>query len=320
MINSQWSMVNGQGNTHHAIRRWQVVAFVALALLAALLAGCSSTPAASSSPGINASIAGADWNLVPAGDFQMGLHNHETPLDYDYEMMVTDVTNEQFAAFLNDALADGAIKMGEGGIVGHYPGDEFGDHKHEREIKAGDWLLFPTDEPDARVSDNGGSFVSSAGYENHPATMVTWFGARAFCEYYDWRLPSEAEWEKAARGEEGSAFPWGEEIVKANANSYKSGDPFEKPGTVGDTTPVGFYNGQTHAGYQTIDSPSPYGLYDMAGNVWQWTGDVNEDTHLRYLKGGSFMDYEYNLRSWTRNSASPDYYSISVGFRCVREK
>jgi formylglycine-generating enzyme required for sulfatase activity len=318
MANSQWSMDNGQRNTQHATRKWQVGALLALILLLALLGGCSSTPAASSSPEIDASIAAADWNLVPAGDFLMGLHNHETPLDYDYEMMVTDVTNEQFAAFLDDALADGAIKMGEGGVVGHYVGDEFGGHKHEREIKAGDWLLFATGESDARVSDRGGSFATRPGYEIHPATMVTWFGAKAFCEYYGWRLPTETEWEKAARGEDGLAFPWGGEIVKANANFYKSGDPFEKNRAVGDTTPVGYYNGKINA-YRTIDSPSPYGLYDMAGNVWQWTGDVNEDTHLRYLKGGSFMDYEYNLRSWTRNSASPDYYSISVGFRCVRD-
>lgn len=66
------------------------------------------------------------------------------------------------------------------------------------------------------------------------------------------------------------------------------------------------------------DARSPYRLYDMAGNVWQWTGDVYQGTHQRYLRGGSKQNYEYNLRVWTRNSAPSDYSAASVGFRCAR--
>lgn len=297
--------------------KFRIVVLLVLVMLVA--AGCSSQAASLAPPPVfDTGIDPNAWAEVPAGEFLMGLHNTETPLDYDFEMMITDVTNEQFAAFLNDALADGSIKMGEEGVMGYYPGDEFTDHKHEREISAGDWILFPVGNPDARIQQEGETFVVKPGYENHPATMVTWFGARAFCEYFGWRLPLEEEWEKAARGKDGSAFPWGDEIEGTNANFYKSGDPFEQPGTVGDTSPVGFYNGKVYNGYQTMNSPSPYGLYDMAGNVWQWTGGVYDATHLRYLKGGSFMDYDYNLRSWTRNSASPDHSSISIGFRCAR--
>ena len=58
----------------------------------------------------------------------------------------------------------------------------------------------------------------------------------------------------------------------------------------------------------------------MAGNVWQWTGDIYDDTHLRYMRGGSKENYEYNLRTWTRNNAGPMYSSPSVGFRCVRDE
>ncbi|OGO16791.1 MAG: hypothetical protein A2Z14_06955 [Chloroflexi bacterium RBG_16_48_8] len=128
------------------------------------------------------------------------------------------------------------------------------------------------------------------------------------------------EWEKAARGTDGRPFPWGDEIEPENANFYSSQDPFEKiVGGMGDTTPVGFYNGKTYDGYETIDWPSPFGLYDMAGNVWQWTGDVYEYQHDRYMRGGSKMEYEYNLRVWTRNNTTPVYHSPNVGFRCVRE-
>lgn len=267
-------------------------------------------------PGLNPD----SWALVPAGEFLMGLHEHETIVDYNYEIMVTDVTNAQYAEYLNQALPDGTVEVVGDQIVGFYPGDEFHAHEHELEIKAGDWLHIPLDDPGLRLDFDNGSFTPQKGYDNHPMTMVTWFGARAFCEFYEWRLPTEVEWEKAARGEDARPFPWGDIIKTTNANYYSSHDIFEKIiADLGDTTPVGFYNGQTYQDYATLDSPSPYGLYDMAGNVWQWTGDVYEGQHYRYMRGGSKDNYAYNLRVWTRNSAGPDYFSPAVGFRCLRE-
>ena len=165
----------------------------------------------------------------------------------------------------------------------------------------------------------GIKFNANPPYENHPMVLVTWFGAKAYCDFYGWRLPNESEWEKAARGTDGRAYPWGNQIQAENANYYSSQDIFEKIiARLGDTTPVGFYNGRAYSNYITLDSPSPYGLYDMAGNVWQWTADIFEGTHYRSLRGGSKADYEYNLRVWTRNSAGPDYASPNVGFRCAR--
>ena len=112
---------------------------------------------------------------------------------------------------------------------------------------------------------------------------------------------------------------WGEQITASNANFYASRDPFEDMRSVGSrTTPVGFYNGQTYAGFVTADSASPYGLYDMAGNVWQWTGDVYEGMHYRFLRGGSKDVYDMDLRLWVRNNATPTYVSPGVGFRCAR--
>jgi formylglycine-generating enzyme len=309
-----------------------------LTLLALAIPSCAPAPSigAITPPYVDTGIDPESWALVPAGEFPYGQHDHMTLVDYDYEMMVTNVTNEQYARFLNDALTDGAVSLGEvevqageqawieAGIYSYYPGDPFHGYKHEEEIKAGDKLFVPTQAEGLRLTETGGEFSSIPEYANHPMTMVTWFGANAYCEYYGWRLPTEIEWEKAARGTElvdghGLPFPWGTHIEGNNANFYSSFDLFEKAfGKLGNTTPVGFYNGQTYNGYETLDSPSPYGLYDMAGNVWQWTGDDYPDQHYRMLRGGSFYSYEVDLRVWKNNSAGPGYYSPQVGFRCVR--
>jgi sulfatase modifying factor 1 len=295
--------------------------FRILLLTAFLLVSCATSPDRQAGPPAQVD-SGADpyaWAVVPEGSFFEGLHAHPTEINYDYEIMVTDVTNAQFAEYLNQALGDDHIQRVGNEIVGYYPGDEFHGFEHEERIDAGDWLHVPLSEPGIRIREQDGQFKALDGYQNHPMVQVTWFGARAYCEYYGWRLPTELEWEKAARGEDERPYPWGWEIVNNHANFYSSHDIFEKTfGKLGDTTPVGFYNGATYDGYETLDSSSPYGLYDMAGNVWQWTGNVYEDQHYRYMRGGSKLDYGYNLRVWTRNSAAPYYYSPNVGFRCVR--
>ena len=115
----------------------------------------------------------------------------------------------------------------------------------------------PLDDPSLRLTFDGETFGVKPGYENHPMTLVTWFGAKAYCEFYGWRLPSEVEWEKAGASDDDRPFPWGHEIELNSANFYASRDPFEElAGKQGDTTPVGFYNGQIHDGYHTTDSRS----------------------------------------------------------------
>ena len=291
-----------------------------LCLCAALLASCSpvdlNTPILAFDTGIDPNT----WVQIPAGEFHHGQFD-EIASTEAYEIMVTDVTAAQYADFLNTALADGSVKMDGEKIVGFYPGDQFHGIKHEEKIEAGDWLFIPLDDPSQRIKFDGSTFSVQSGYENHPMTNVTWFGAWGYCQYFETRLPTEIEWEKAARGADERPFPWGDEIQRSNANFYSSRDPFEDMSTFGSrTSPVGFYNGQTHDGFQTVNSASPYGLYDMAGNVWQWTGDVYEGMHYRFMRGGSKDTYDMDLRIWVRNNATPTYFSPGVGFRCVRDK
>ena len=289
-------------------------------LLAPVLVSCAPVDLNAPIPTYATHVDPEAWALVPSGSFLEGQFDHPASIDYDYEMMITDVTVLQYVNFLNKALADGTLKEDGEQIVGFHPGDPFHGVKHEVEITATDYIFIPLNDPASRFTFNGTTFSVLAGYENHPMTNVSWFGAWGYCGYYGWHLPAELEWEKAARGSvDNRPFPWGNEIARNNTNFYASRDPFEDMSSFGSrTTPVGFYNGNTYNGYVTLNSASPYGLYDMAGNVWQWTGDVNEGQHYRYMRGGSKDTYDMDLRVWVRNNATPTYFSPGVGFRCVR--
>jgi formylglycine-generating enzyme required for sulfatase activity len=292
-----------------------------LILAMALLTSCAPVDLEAPIPAYETEVDSDAWVAISAGDFLQGQFNDPARIEYDYELMLTDVTVAQYVRFLNAALMDATLKIVEDQVVGYYPGDAFHGAKHEEEIAAGDYRIIPLADPASRFIFNGEAFQAKAGYENHPMANVTWFGAWTYCGYYGWRLPMEIEWEKGARGTDGRPFPWGDKISHNNANYYVSRDPFEDMGSYGSrTSPVGFYNGQAYEGYSTLDSASPYGLYDMAGNVWQWTGDVYEGMHYRFMRGGSKDTYDMDLRVWVRNNATPTYFSPGVGFRCARTK
>jgi len=154
---------------------------------------------------------------------------------------------------------------------------------------------------------------------------VDWYQANAFCEWRNTRLPTEAEWEKAARGTNLSdtrSLPWnyGIDCEQANYTDYSNGD---QKSCVGDTTIEGQYG----------IGKSPYGAYDMAGNVAEWVADWYSETYytngiydnplgattgiMRGVRGGSWWEGQLLLLSYMRDARDPHYSDNYLGFRCA---
>ena len=248
-----------------------------------------------------------EWCDVQAGNYTWGQFDEIQNIPYDFQIMKYEITSLQYVDYLEEALNAGNITVTSSTVEGYYEGDE--------NWGAGTYEFLDLDDIDCRIDWNGSDFTLITGYEDHPIVEVTWFGAWAFAEHYGLRLPTEEEWEKAARGNTAYNYPWGNNIDRSRANYLYSSDPWDNG-----TTPVGMYNGQTIQGFSTTDSPSPYGTYDMAGNVLDWTDSWWSDSSShRVLRGGSWNDYyAYNLQSWKRSHNNPAISNSYLGFRCVR--
>jgi formylglycine-generating enzyme required for sulfatase activity len=239
-------------------------------------------------PGVKV-FSGIEFVRVPKGKFIMGSKDdnelaldsekpqHTVEIPYNYWVARYPVTNEQFKKFVEAT-------------------------KHEHEW-VGDWKSKP----------------------DYPVVNVSWHDAMAYCKWLNEalrgemgdgvvRLPTEAEWEKAARGERGNEWPWGNEFDKTKCNSREGGK--------GGTTPVGAYSPQ---------GDSPYGAADMAGNVWEWCHSIykpypyqpddgresESESDTRVLRGGSFFCVARLVRGALRDRPVPGYWGTDRGFRCV---
>jgi formylglycine-generating enzyme required for sulfatase activity len=245
---------------------------------------------------------------------------HRVKFTQSYHIEKTEVTNALYLGYLRDALAraKAQYKSTQQAIY-----DSVGTVLYLR--LADSKIYFNLDT---------GQFQVVSGYEEHPVTGVSWFGAEAYAALYNCRLPSEAEWEVAARGTRAEYdYPFGTWTSRRDlgklANYRNSGDPFELG-----TTPRRFYDGQSHSGFLTQDGSSPFGLYDMAGNVAEWTNDwlgtypSTPDTsavadpqgpvlgEYKVVRGGSYLNSRTGVRCTVRVGERPQDESFSsIGFR-----
>ena len=142
-----------------------------------------------------------------------------------------------------------------------------------------------------------------SGHGNHPINCVDWYQAKTYCKWAGKRLPTEMEWERATRGTDGRAYPWGNEWDATKANVKGSEDGYAQ------TAPVGSFP----------SGSSPYGALDMIGNVWEWTADWYQvEQKGRSLRGGSWYNQPQNARASARFGYGPGARVGDVGLRCVR--
>ncbi len=226
--------------------------------------------------------------LIPSGCFDMGdafgegesneFPVHNVCITSDFYMDVHEVTNAEYAACVSG-----------GGCTA----------------------------PSNSSSYSRGSYYGNPTYDNFPVIYVDWNQATAYCTWAGKRLPTEAEWEYAARGGlSGKRYPWGDSISGTDANYWNSGDPWDN-----DTSEVEYY------------AANGYGLYDMTGNVYEWTNDWYSSTYYsssptndppgpasgtyRVLRGGLWYDPSAYLRVAYRTTYFPTFLYNSLGFRCA---
>ena len=246
-----------------------------------------------------------DMMFIPAGDFDMGSRSNDNDAEDDEKPRHTvyvnafyidryEVTNAQYKKFI-----DANPQWQKDRILKEYHDGDYLKH----------W--------------NGNNYPP--GKDNHPVVYVSWYAAMAYAEWNEKRLPTEAEWEKAARGDRyGRNYAWGDSLDVSKANYGEA---------IGDTTPVGTYD------------MNGYGLYDMTGNVWEWCLDeYNADLYsvsprrnpvaggtvdnilsdfenvksVRVLRGGSWVSDAKFIRVSDRTRFTPRITNNARGFRCVR--
>jgi formylglycine-generating enzyme required for sulfatase activity len=253
--------------------------------------------------------------LIPADTFIMGAAEndfiaapdekprHEVRLSQFY-MDKFEVNVEQYAAFLNRL---GSYERACEGVDCAWPSELAGYTSY----------LIRQDLGDGTVQ-----YYPTTGFASYPINHVSWYGAKLYCESVGARLPTEAEWEYAARGTDDRIYPWG------SIQPEPGGD-------------LAVFQSESYEDLMPVDAlpngASPFGIFSMAGSLWEWTADWYKETwyaesnisnptgpetgFARVIRGGAwpFNNRADRIRATNRSSLTPDFISSAVGFRCVRE-
>ena len=254
---------------------------------------------------------------VPTGEFTMGSgDNDEKPPHIVYLdafwIDQTEVTNAMFRKFVDETHYEtDAEKAGSANVFDpvtySWPATNGANWRHPR-----------------------GSDSDLNGQDDYPVVQVTWNDAKAYCEWAGRRLPTEAEWEKAARGTDGRTYPWGFQAVAGNLLNFADRN-LEVPW--GDKNVDDGYQYAAPVGHYP-EGKSPYGALDMAGNVWEWVADwYGETTYAsspgrnptgpetgsaHVVRGGGWNDGAADVRAARRYGLGPDGLGENGGFRCAR--
>lgn len=236
---------------------------------------------------------GSEMVLIPEGSAVLGSREDDREAEDiekpqkmihlpSFYMDLYPVTNGQFSAFLNSE-APSEEKL-----------DTWinlqGNHKKEDQIIE-----------KCRIMLTGKTYGVEPGYDNHPMIFVTLPGAKAYAEWAGKRIPTREEWEKAARGKDGRTYPWGNEFNSISCNSEETG--------INGTSKVNRFP----------DGKSFYGCFDMAGNIWEWTGSKAGDSEKRnILKGGSWNYKRRFCRCAAVKLELPLNANAETGFRCAK--
>jgi sulfatase modifying factor 1 len=274
----------------------------------------SITPRVQVTPTVMGALEGMVF--VGAGEFIMGSPEGEG-LDNEHPQRTVyldafyigkyEVTNRQFSQFVEaTGHTTDAEKAGWGWA---WTGEDW------EEVEGADW----------RHPQGPGSSIEDK--MDHPVVQVSWNDANAYCQWAGMRLPTEAEWEKATRGTDGREYPWGNsapdgsKLNYCDVNCEQAWKESNVDDGYADTSPVGHYEA----------GKSPYGAYDMAGNVWEWVADWYDAEYYgeasdrnpqgpnsgekRVLRGGSWSSYEGDARCVDRYGGAPDVRISYFGFR-----
>ena len=265
--------------------------------------------------------------LVPAGSFTMGNNTWMPPvrtvyLDA-YYIDQYEVTNAEFQQFI---------------LAGGYDTQAF--------WSAAGWSWRQANAIAQPLNWGDPSYHTGSAYPGFPVLGVSWYEAEAYANFAGKRLPTEAEWEKAARGTDARTYPWGEDFTNQRLNYAGSLDPYDNW-----TTPVGYYDGtiQPNPPFQTLSGAGPYGTYDQAGNAQEWVrdwyaaydpNDLNNPLGpasgaYKVARGGNFTTqgcantywYLFPATFWRDGAVfdgcfyfytGPDLRRMALGFRCAR--